>query len=338
MLNYRFNVCLKSYNTLALAAKAKAFVEINHENDLLEALAYGEQKSLDILLLSGGSNIVFSNDFDGLVIHIAIQGVSIEQHDDHVLVTAGAGENWHQLAMNCLNKGISGLENLVLIPGCVGAAPIQNIGAYGVELKDVFDSLKGWDRQQRCWRTLQLNDCHFAYRDSIFKGKLKDHFIITEVRLKLSRNTSSNVEYRILNDYLHEQNITRPSPLQVAHAVIAIRSSKLPDPLVLANTGSFFKNPVVSNAVYEQIIQQYPSMPHYPAERGNIKLAAGWLLEAAGWKGATQGDCGMHSKQALVLVNHGHATGKQVISFAKAIQQDIADKFGVTLEIEPRIY
>ena len=338
MLNYRFNVCLKPYNTLALAVKAHVFVEISNESDLLEALTFAEQKSLNILLLSGGSNIVLSNDFDGLVIHIAIQGISIEQQADHVLVTAGAGENWHQLAMHCLNNGLNGLENLVLIPGCLGAAPIQNIGAYGVELKDVFDSLKGWDRVKRCWRQLQLEDCHFAYRDSIFKGELKDCFVITEVTLKLSRNQSANVAYGVLNDYLRRQGISQATPLQVAQAVIAIRNSKLPDPSMLANAGSFFKNPVITHTTFKKIIQQYPSMPHYPAEHGNIKIAAGWLLETAGWKGVSQGDCGMHSKQALVLVNHGNATGEQVIAFAKAIQKDIADKFAITLEIEPRIY
>mgnify|MGYP000433388196 CR=1 FL=1 len=338
MLNYRADVSLKPFNTLALTSTAKVFVEVSSEAQLLSALDYAEQNSLEIIVLSGGSNVIFAKDFAGLVIHIAIPGVTIKQHNDEVLVTAGAGENWHQLAMDCLNQDISGLQNLVLIPGCVGAAPIQNIGAYGVELKDIFHSLKGWDRLERCWKKLYRDDCCFGYRDSIFKGSLKDRFIITEVTLKLSRNDTVNIDYGILGNYLRERGISHAKPIEVAKAVIAIRSSKLPDPAKLANAGSFFKNPVVTKQLFAKLIEQYPSMPNYPAADQQVKLAAGWLLEEAGWKGYRQNDCGMHRDQALVLVNYGNATGEQVIDLARTIQRNIADKFSVHLEVEPRVY
>ena len=338
MTNIIFNAPLKTLNTLGLAASSKALISVTDAETIPDIIDYASQQALTPMVLGGGSNVVFSQNYDGLVIQLNTKGIRISETGEAVIVTACAGENWHQLVMHCLEQGIYGLENLALIPGNIGAAPIQNIGAYGVELQQVFHSLKGWDLQMSCWRELSAEQCQFGYRDSIFKHELKDQFIITEVSLSLSRTDTTNTHYRALADYLSEQHLTKPTPEQVAKAVIAIRSSKLPDPATLANAGSFFKNPLVSPSSFAQLHTQYPNMPHYPSTHGDIKLAAGWLLEQAGWKGRVLGNCSMHAQQALVLINTGEATGQELINFAKIVQADVAEKFSVLLEIEPRVY
>jgi len=339
---------LQGLNTLALAATARYYYRLSESVDLPQILDFAEARELPVLVLGGGSNMVLAEDYPGLVIHIALRGISAQTGLGEgaegeaisaatVLVTAASGENWHQLVMHCLQCGYYGLENLALIPGTVGAAPVQNIGAYGVELNEVFASVKGWDRQQRRWRTLGPQDCAFGYRDSIFKGALKEHFIITEVSFRLHSEAVVNSGYRALDQQLLAQGIDRPSPQQLADAVIALRQSKLPNPAELANAGSFFKNPVISQAQLRLLLAQYPEVVYYPAPAGGVKLAAAWLIEQAGWKGRALGPVAMHHLQALVLVNRGGASGAQVLALAQAVQQQVWQRFAVTLEIEPDI-
>ncbi|WP_101759587.1 UDP-N-acetylmuramate dehydrogenase [Oceanicoccus sp. KOV_DT_Chl] len=334
-------VSLQPYNTLAIAVNARYFVELDKAEALPEYLAFAEQQQLPVLVLGGGSNIVLRQDFPGLVIKISLHGIAAEALDDSIIVTAAAGENWHDLVMWCLERGYNGLENLALIPGSVGAAPIQNIGAYGVEFTQVFAHLHGWDIQQQCWRTLSKAECQFAYRDSIFKHALKNQFIVTSVALRLHTEPRVTTSYAALRQYLQQQSLTAPTARQIAAAVIAIRQSKLPDPVVLPNAGSFFKNPIVSQQQAQQLVDQLPALVHYPQDDGSVKLAAGWLLEHAGWKGKQCGLVAMHQQQALVLINVGDgktmASGAQVLAFAKQVQADIQQRFGVILEIEPAI-
>ena len=339
-------VPLQKYNTLAIPVLAHYFVELRDEKHLPEYLAFAEKKHLPVLILGGGSNIVLTQDFVGLVIKMSLTGISVVEQGDAVIVTAAAGENWHDLVTWCLQQGYNGLENLALIPGSVGAAPIQNIGAYGVELTDIFESLSGWDCSSQEWKTLSREDCQFAYRDSIFKHALKNRFIITSVSLRLHLNGEVNVSYGALQQALQQTSqktaaepTNTPSAQQVADAVIAIRQSKLPDPSVLPNAGSFFKNPVVSAGQATQLLSRFPDMAHYPQADGKVKLAAGWLLEQAGWKGKQLGTVGMHQQQSLVLVNHDveRTNGESVLTLAGQIQQDVQRQFSVTLEIEPTI-
>ncbi|MGK0499416.1 MAG: UDP-N-acetylmuramate dehydrogenase [Oceanicoccus sp.] len=337
MLSFQQHKSLRCFNTLAVDVNARWFVQLDDEQQLPEALAYADKHNLPVLVLGGGSNVVLAADFDGLVINVALLGVDVEIKNRDVIVTAAAGENWHNLVQVCLVQGFYGLENLSLIPGSVGAAPIQNIGAYGVELSQCFVRLRGWDIQQSTWRELTADDCDFGYRDSVFKNAFKSQFIITSVSLKLSLDAQVSNSYAALQQYFDEAAITQPSPQQVAAAVIEIRQCKLPDPAELANAGSFFKNPVISELHAEQLKQQWPALVSYPQASGKVKLAAGWLLEQAGWKGERQGEVGMHQQQALVLVNYGKASGSDILSFAHSIQQDIYQKFGLSLEIEPAI-
>lgn len=336
-INFQKNISLKPYNTLGISVLAKHFVKVDNAEQLPQALNYATLHRLDVLVLGGGSNIVLTQDFQGLVIYLNNQGFESETFGDEVLVTASAGQNWHQFILRCLAQGFYGLENLALIPGNVGAAPIQNIGAYGVEIKDVFHSLTGWHRGKKQWQTLHKAQCEFGYRDSIFKKTLKDQFIITEVSFMLSRKPNTILTYKELADYLQERHITNPTPYQLAESVISIRSKKLPAPHVLPNAGSFFKNPVVDKKLFDQLVEKYPDIVYYTENSNFYKLAAGWLLEKAGWKGREKGLLSMHKKQALVMVNRG-GTGAEVLEFAIEIQADIARKFSVKLEIEPRLY
>lgn len=340
MLDVQQNVSLQAFNSLAINSMARYFMAIEQAEQIPEALNFAGQKQLAVYVLAGGSNVVLPDYIDGLVLYMACKGwqaTNTIDNADQVMVTAAAGENWHTLVTQCLQKGYYGLENLALIPGSVGAAPIQNIGAYGVELVDVFDSLYGWNRKAQCWQSLSKADCQFAYRDSVFKQDLKDRFIISSVTLKLHRNKAPHSGYAALNQTLAAQGISNPTPEQVAEAVIAIRQSKLPDPQTLPNAGSFFKNPLVSAAEIEKLLSKYPDLIHYPQADGRYKLAAGWLLEQAGWKGRRSGNIGMHDQQSLVLVNYGGASLSEVLDFAGLIQQDIQHTFSVSLDIEPAI-
>lgn len=334
----RVHVDLSSLNTFALPARARFFAELTDQNELPDLLAFANHQALPVLILGGGSNLVFTEDFPGLVIKMALRGVQLDSKGEACLVTAAAGENWPDLVEQCLEKHCYGLENLSLIPGCVGAAPIQNIGAYGVELKDVFYSLRGWDCFDQCWKTLTAEDCQFAYRDSVFKRELKNRFVITEVTLKLQTKPIVDTHYSALAQALNQQGLQQPSPRQVADAVIAIRKSKLPDPLKLPNAGSFFKNPIVSGQRAKTLAAEFPAMPQYPQPDGRVKLAAAWLIDQAGWKGKRLRDVVCHQQQALVLVNNGLADGQQVLNMARQIQADIKQRYAVELDIEPSVY
>lgn len=348
MLTVTENVSLTAANTLALQASARYFFELTDELQIPQALEFARSKNVPVLVLGGGSNIVLTANFPGLVIVNRLRGISVEAvgpenaGEDSVIVSAAAGENWHQLVEFCLQEGYYGLENLALIPGSVGAAPIQNIGAYGVELTRIFHSLRGWDRVEQSWKTLTADDCAFGYRDSIFKGALKGRFIISSVSLTLSLKPEVDTHYDALRLALEAQGWSKPTPQQVAQTVIAIRRSKLPDPADLPNAGSFFKNPVIPSAQAEQLKIDYPGLVSYPQPGSStqvpqVKLAAGWLLERAGWKGKRQGAVGMHEQQSLVLINYAQANGADVLALATSIQRDIQKTFGIELEIEPAL-
>lgn len=336
MLDIQENVSLHGLNTLALNVSARYFVEMNDPEQIPAAFEFANRCQLPVLILGGGSNVVITRNFPGLVVKLSLFGIDTKERGDTVFVTAAAGENWHQLVTMCLRNGYYGIENLALIPGSVGAAPIQNIGAYGVEISDVLESVSGWDRQHKQWCHLDRRQCELAYRDSVFKRQKKDSFVITAVTLKLNRRASTKNNYSALQASLEQQSISHPTPQQIADTVIAVRRSKLPDPAVLANVGSFFKNPVVSGEQAKALLRDFPAMVQYPQDDG-VKLAAAWLLEQAGWKGKRTVGVGMHDQQSLVLINYGQGSGDDVIELANAIKRDILDKFGVQLVIEPTV-
>ncbi len=339
-INVKEHVNLQPFNTLAVNAQARYFIEVTSEQELSHALGwYHRQQGLPLLVLSGGSNIILSGDFEGLVLHMAIEGRQLLSLDEeHVHICFGGGENWHQLVESCLDEGYYGLENLALIPGYIGAAPIQNIGAYGVELCDVFESLTAIEIDTEQQRTFTREQCDFSYRDSAFKNRYQDKYIITSVTLRLNRLAVARVDYPALNDYLTEQGIESPNPKQVFDAVCAVRQSKLPDPAKIPNVGSFFKNPIVSLETYHALLTKFPEMVGFDMPNHKVKLAAGWLIDQAGWKGHKSGDVAVHDKQALVLTNPGGASGEVVMQLALRIQQDVRQRFGVKLEPEPRVY
>ena len=337
MIKILENQDLKSRNTLAIAARAEYFCSVYSVEELQEAAAHARKQQLDITVLGGGSNVVFARDISGLVIHIAIPGVRLlSEEGPEQIIDVGAGENWHQLVEYSLKQGWYGLENLALIPGQVGAAPIQNIGAYGVELKDVFSSLEAVDLHTGEVLTMSAGDCEFGYRDSVFKRQHRDQFAITSLELKLSKNADLTLNYPELKSAVEsfEGELT---PVKVAETVCRIRSNKLPDPLTLPNAGSFFKNPVVSADNAAQLRQQFPGIISYIQADGSEKLAAGWLIDQCGWKGKRQGKVGVHEKQALVLVNYG-ASGNELLALADNIAESVKSRYGVLLEIEPRVY
>ncbi len=328
---------LQKFNTLASPATADFFVGASSEAELLDAIKFARERNLPLLILGGGSNIVLHQDFHGLVIHVRLLGKELVKEDaDFYYLRAAAGENWHELVEYCLDNHYWGLENLSLIPGSVGAAPIQNIGAYGVELKDVFSELTALDIKSGLSITFTADACQFGYRDSVFKQTLLDKYIITSVTLKLHKQTQPMLEYPALNQALagYDRPIT---PLDVSEAVCDIRRNKLPDPLQIPNVGSFFKNPIISESKLGQLLREYPDLVFYPAHSGHFKLAAGWLIDRAGWKGY-QGDACVHAQQALVLTNPQRRSGECVLALAEQIQQSVAKLFGVGLEQEPRNY
>ena len=329
------DVALRALNSFGFDAIAAQYLKVESLDMLCAALANGSLKPRR-LVLGGGSNIVLSGDFDGLVLHMCTRGMAVTgETGDAVLVTAAAGENWHSFVCWALDRGLPGLENLSLIPGSVGASPIQNIGAYGVELKDCFHNLKMLDMQTGEIRSLGYQDCGFGYRDSVFKHALRDRAVILEVTFALPKAWQPRLAYAELASELDAAGFEQPTPQQVADAVIAIRRRKLPDPACIGNAGSFFKNPVVTAAQRDALAESCPGMVSYPQPDGSFKLAAGWLIDQCGWKGKRQGAAGVHDRQALVLVNHGGATGADVLRLAEAIRIDVATRFGVELEMEP---
>ena len=323
MLQIQQNVSLKNFNTFGLDAKARYFVEISHVDELVELFLDPQWQQTERLVLGGGSNMLFVKDFEGLVIRMNIRGIEHRISHDEVFVEAGAGEVWNDLVNFCVAHQYAGLENLSLIPGSVGASPIQNIGAYGLELKDVFDTCEAFEIATGAIKTFTKADCHFGYRDSVFKTELKGKYIITSVKFKLSLVPDVKLHYGAIKD--------------VSQVVSHIRVSKLPDPSTIGNAGSFFKNPVITSVEFEKVHSSYPEVVHYPAGEGYIKLAAGWLIEQCGWKGKVVGHTGTWKNQALVLVNHGGATGEEVYSLSSQIIDSVYTKFGVLLEREVNI-
>ncbi len=326
---------LTRFNTLGFKSNAKAFVAIHSEADLVGALNYARENGLSIHVLSGGSNILVAPEVDGLVLYMDIMTRQAEVDDQHVFLTLGAGEGWHETVQWSVEQGYFGIESMALIPGKVGAAPVQNIGAYGAEISDVLVSVRAYDREKEGFVTLEKEDCRFAYRDSLFKQS-PGRFIITEVTLKLSTAGLSNVRYDALESYFTAQGILSPDLMQVFQAVCEVRRSKLPDPAVLGNAGSFFKNPVVCESRFNELKTRYPNIIAYPDASGNYKLAAGWLIDQCQWKGHRQGAVGVYAKQALVLVHYGLGALDALLQLAKEIQNSVETTFGVSLEIEPQ--
>lgn len=337
MLQIQKDVSLKNFNTFGVDANAKFFVEINHRDELSELFMDPQWKEMKRLVLGGGSNMLLINDFDGLVIRVNIRGIEHRINHNEVFIEAGAGEVWNDLVNFCVIRGYAGLENLSLIPGSVGAAPIQNIGAYGVELKDVFYSCCAFELATGNFKTFSKTDCRFGYRESIFKEELKDKYIIVSVKLHLSLIPNLNLSYGAIGEELAVRDITSPTIKDVSQVVSHIRVSKLPDPSTIGNAGSFFKNPVITAEAFTALQTMFPDIVHYPAAAGTIKLAAGWLIEQCGWKGKIVGHTGTWKNQALVLVNHGEATGSEVYTLSSQIIDSVYSKFGITLQREVNI-
>jgi UDP-N-acetylmuramate dehydrogenase len=334
-MNIIQNQSLKNYNTFGIDTNAQQFVSVNSISELKDILSNNKE----IFILGGGSNMLLTQDISKLVVHIDLKGKEIiEENDDFVIVKAQAGENWHEFVLWCIDQNFGGIENLSLIPGNVGTTPIQNIGAYGVEIKDTMFSCEALNKKTLAIETFTNAQCKFEYRESVFKNELKDQYIITSVSFKLSkRNHNVSTTYGAIETELVQQNIKNPTLKDVSNAVIAIRQSKLPDPKELGNSGSFFKNPIVSNELYEKAKALHPEMPHYVVSETHVKVPAGWLIEQAGFKGKRFGDAGVHKNQALVLVNYGTATGAEIVALSMNIQQTILEQFGITIEAEVNI-
>lgn len=336
-LNVEADVSLQSFNTFGVATRARYLAHAHDDAEVGEALQAAKRLQLPLLVIGGGSNLLLTGDVEALVLRMASRGLRImSSQGDAVLVEAEAGEPWHPFVQWTLEQGLQGLENLSLIPGTVGAAPMQNVGAYGVEIKDVFAGLTALDRHTGELREFTLDECEFAYRDSRFKREA-GRWLILRVRFALARAGALRLDYGPLRQRLAEQGVSEPTASDVSRAICSIRSEKLPDPAVLGNAGSFFKNPLVSADLAAQLRVEHADLVAYPQADGQVKLAAGWLIEKAGWKGFRDGDAGVHRQQALVLVNYGGATGAQLLALARRIQADIQARFAVSLEIEPNI-
>lgn len=336
MLQIHENISLKNFNTFSIDAYAKYFVEINHKEELSELFADTKWKNSNFLVLGGGSNMLFTKNFEGLVIKINIRGIEHRINHSEVIVEAGAGEVWNDFVNYCVSWGFAGVENLSLIPGSVGASPVQNIGAYGVELKDVLDSCEAFEIATGNFVTFTNADCKFDYRESTFKQDKKGKFIICSVKFKLSTQENINISYGAIQAELEKKEIANPTIKDVSSVVSEIRVSKLPDPSTIGNAGSFFKNPVISETEFNTLKNNYPEVVHYIVQNG-IKIAAGWLIEQCDWKGKIVGNTGTWKNQALVLVNHGNATGKEIYDLSSEIIKSVHEKFGVTLEREVNI-
>lgn len=327
---------LQSYNSFGIRATAQFFSEFSSPEEGVETAKYFKKMKLNPLILGGGSNVLLTKNPEA-VLKNNIRGVRFEERGEEVLLYAGSGENWHEVVMMAVERNLGGIENLSLIPGTIGAAPMQNIGAYGVELTDVFDHLKAIHLESGEMHEFNKQDCRFGYRNSVFKHSLKGQYIISEVVLRLQKHPVLNTSYWALKETLEQMQISELSVRTVSDAVIAVRKSKLPDPAVLGNAGSFFKNPLVPAEKAEQLKEQYPEMPTFPGESGMIKVPAAWLIEKAGWKGKRVGNTGSHEKQALVLVNYGEATGNEIRNLAMNIIEDVHHKFGISLDPEVNI-
>ena len=331
------NFSLKKYNTFGIEAKAKAFIAVHSADELQQILQENTAKKK--FILGGGSNMLLTQDIDALVIHVDLKGKTIIKEDDnHVWVQSQAGENWHEFVLWTLDHDFGGLENMSLIPGNVGTTPVQNIGAYGTEIKDTFVSCEAMEIVTQKTRTFNHAECNFGYRESIFKREEKDKYVITSVVFKLTKKDHNiKTSYGDIIAELTKQDITTPTLKDVSNAVITIRKSKLPDPKELGNSGSFFKNPIVLKSDFNPIHAKFPEMKFYEVSETEVKVPAGWLIEQAGFKGKRFGDAGIHKNQALVLVNYGNATGQEILAVSRDIQQTVFEKFGIRIEAEVNV-
>lgn len=329
---------LKGYNTFGIDAKAKTFVSVHSLEELKTILS--KYKSEPLFILGGGSNMLLTKDINRLVIHIDLKGIKVVKEDeDFVWVESQAGEKWHELVLWTIDKNFGGLENLSLIPGNVGTTPIQNIGAYGTEIKDSFVSCCAMAIANQEMKTFTNAECHFDYRESIFKNEVKDQYIITSVLFKLTkRNHKINTSYGDILNELQKNNIQHPTLKEISNAIITIRQNKLPDPKIIGNSGSFFKNPIVSKLDFEVIHNKFPNIHYFEISETMVKIPAGWLIEQAGFKGKRFGNVGVHQNQALVLVNYGGGTGQEILALAKNIQQTVYNIFGIQIETEVNIF
>ena len=334
VLNFQKDISLRTYNTFGIDVKSKKFIGIQSTDVLKAVLA--ENQGAQVLLLGGGSNLLLTKDFDGLTIRIENRGIEILKEDEYgARIKVAAGENWHDFVLWCLKKDFGGVENLALIPGSVGAAPIQNIGAYGVELSQVFESCEAMSRETGEIKTFNKTECEFGYRNSIFKNTLKEQYIITSVEFNLTKAPHQiNTSYGGLSEKIESKS---PSIQTVAQTVIEIRSAKLPDPRHIGNSGSFFKNPVLGSEQFAALQQQYPNLPHYPDQKGKVKIPAAWLIDYLGFKGYRKNDAGVHQNQALVLVNYGNASGAEIKKLAQQIKDKVLENFKIDLEFEVNI-
>lgn len=334
-MNIQKNISLKPYNTFGIDVFAREFVNVTSIDDLREVLSNNK----DLFVLSGGSNVLLVRDIDELTLHIALNGISVlKETKKHVYVQANAGENWHEFVLWCIKNDFGGLENLSLIPGNVGTSPMQNIGAYGVEIKDTFHKLEAMEIATGKLDEFSNNDCNFGYRNSVFKNELKGKYIITSVVFKLTKEKHKlNYSYGAIQSELEKRNIDKPTIKDISDVVIDIRNTKLPNPKEIGNSGSFFKNPVISSEAFKKLQEKYPTVPSYTISETEIKVPAGWLIEQCGFKGKRFGDAGVHKNQALVLVNYGNATGKEIYNLAQEIQQTVKNTFDISLDIEVNV-
>ena len=334
-MNIKENISLETYNTFGIAVNAKRFISVDSVYQLQQLLKIEK----DVFLISGGSNMLLTKDIEKLVVHINIKGISIDNEtSDVVYLTVNSGENWHEFVQWCISENYGGLENLSLIPGNVGTCPIQNIGAYGVEVKDTITKVEGLDIKTGKLVHFSNEECKFEYRNSIFKNEVKGKYILTSVSFKLTKkNHKLNTSYGAIENELAINKIKKPTLKDISDAVISIRKSKLPDPTKIGNSGSFFKNPVIPISQFLLLQKEFPTIPSYPVSDTEIKIPAGWLVEQSGFKGKRFGDAGVHKRQALVLVNYNHASGKEIYELAKKIQKTVKSKFRVSLEIEVNI-
>ncbi len=339
MLKIEENKSLKSLNTFGIDVKAAHFVIISSLDQFQELLQTTIYKNEKHLILGGGSNMLFTKDFDGLVIKVDLKGIDIvNRTEESVTIKVASGEVWHELVMHCVQKNWGGVENLSLIPGLTGAAPIQNIGAYGVEIKNVIKNVNGIDLSTGELRSFNNEECCFGYRESVFKHALKEKYFISSVTLTLTQKSHQfNVEYGAIRDTLKSMYITTPSVKSISDAVIAIRQSKLPDPRVIGNAGSFFKNPSITQQHYQSLQNSFPQIPSYPSVNQEVKVPAGWLIEQCGWKGKKINKVGVHSHQALVLVNYGNGNGEEIFDLAMKISLSVREKFSISLTPEVNI-
>lgn len=337
------NISLEPYNTFGIRVDAANFAEVRDRKDVRmlfqsASILPAPESTENMLILGGGSNILFTSDYPGLVIKISLKGIEIVEEDDEtVVIKAAAGENWDDLVEYCVRNGYGGIENLSGIPGSVGASPIQNIGAYGTEIKDCFEFLEAYELETGEVQTMGREDCRFGYRDSVFKHEAKGRYLILSVAFRLNKKPALNLTYRTLKDKISGDTTLAPTIGTIRDAVLEIRRSKLPDPSLIGNAGSFFKNPLVGREKLASLLKEYPGLVYFEAAEGDYKIAAGWLIEKSGWKGYRIGDAGVHKDQALVLVNYGHASGRQIVDLAMKVRDSVFKKFGIHLEPEVKI-